>query len=307
MTAIERGPSRADTTSLRRIVVACTDTYGSRAALAWAEADSVLSGRRIVLCRTYPSGTAGALLPPPAAIGPLEIVDPVFAGQVRQLRGRLGADRIEVRIRFGSLVDQLISTTEPTDLLVTEAAPPGTTGLAVTLGAHASATVVAVRPTAPRTTVAGPFAGHVVVGVDGAGRDSGPIRFAFDYAERHGKPLTAVHADEPDGAGLWIDDQFLEIHPLGHTFGLDMLDAAVAAAHANHPRVAIRRAVMHQPATAALVRASAGALLLVVGDRGRGPIARHLLGSVSRHVLTHGRCTVAVVHGAQATPAAAAF
>ncbi|HEY7044863.1 MAG TPA: universal stress protein, partial [Nocardioidaceae bacterium] len=233
-------------------------------------------------------------------------VDPVFARHARQLRDRLGAERVEVCIRFGSLADELTKIAGPTDVLVTQAAPPGTAGLATTLGAHAEATVVAVRPTVARTRVAGPFSGHVVVGVDGAGRDSGPIRFAFDYAARHGKPLTAVHAHEPESDGLWTDDQFMEIHPLGHTFGLDMLDAAVAAAHADYPRVAIRRAVMHQRAADALVHASAGAVLLVVGDRGRGPIARHLLGSVSRRVLSHGRCTVAVVHGAPATPPAPA-
>jgi len=145
--------------------------------------------------------------------------------------------------------------------------------------------------------VAGPFAGHVVVGVDGGARDAGPIRFAFDYAARHGLPVTAVHAHEPGSGGVWADDQFMEVHPLGHEFGLDMLDAAVAAARGEHPDVQVRRAVMRERAGTSLVRASAGAVLLVVGDRGRSAITRHLLGSVSRHVLMRARCTVAVVHG----------
>jgi nucleotide-binding universal stress UspA family protein len=301
MTTSRLAPARSAT---GRIIVASDNTPAGRAALAWAEAECAAdpAGRRLVLCRTYPGRIAGTFLPPSAAIASIELIDPEFARQVHQVRGHLGGERVDVFIRFGDIAYELIAEAGPADLLVTAAPPLGATGLAVTIGAQAGATVVSVRPTPPHMNMSGPFAGHVVVGVDDRGRNAEAIRFAFDYAARHGMPVTAVHAHEPDSGGLWADDKFMEIHPLGHEFGLDLLDAAIATARAEHPDVPVRRAVMRDRAGASLVRGSAGAFLLVVGHRGRSSVVRHLLGSVSRHVLMHARCTVAVVHGGAEHP-----
>lgn len=298
MTANDIAPVRC-TPQIGRIIVACDDSPIGWAALAWAEAECAAGpdDQRLVLCRTYPSRTIGTLLPPPIAMASIELVDPEWARQIHHARTRVGSERVEVIIRLGDVADQLLSIAELSDVLVTAAPTLGSTGLAVIVGAHSGATVVAVRPTAGRTRAPGPFAGHVVVGVDAGGPAAGPILFAFDYAARHGKPVIAVHAaHEPESAGLWTDDTFMELHAWGREFGLEMLDAAIADVHATHPNVPVRRAVMHAPADASLVRASQGAALLVVGDRGRAAITRHLLGSVSRHALMHARCTVAVIH-----------
>jgi nucleotide-binding universal stress UspA family protein len=82
-----------------------------------------------------------------------------------------------------------------------------------------------------------------------------------------------------------------------HAFDLDLLAAALAHAHDAYPDVHVRRFVLREPADQALVSASKGAYLLVVGDRRRGPVARRMFGSVSRHVVRNAHCTVAVVHG----------
>jgi nucleotide-binding universal stress UspA family protein len=66
-------------------------------------------------------------------------------------------------------------------------------------------------------------------------------------------------------------------------------------AHQAYPDVPVRRFVICERAQSALVSASSGAVLLVVGDRGRNAVARRVLGSVSRHVIRQAHCSVAVV------------
>jgi nucleotide-binding universal stress UspA family protein len=58
-------------------------------------------------------------------------------------------------------------------------------------------------------------------------------------------------------------------------------------------------AVMGTPAEA-LLRASTGADLLVVGSRGHGGFSSMLLGSVSMQCALHAPCPVTVVHSPQA-------
>jgi nucleotide-binding universal stress UspA family protein len=89
----------------------------------------------------------------------------------------------------------------------------------------------------------------------------------------------------------------METHLLGPERGLEALDAALDTVRSEYPGVPVRRAVMRARAGKALVHASSGAALLVVGDRRLPAVARRLLGSVSRHVLLSAHCPVAVVHG----------
>ena len=54
--------------------------------------------------------------------------------------------------------------------------------------------------------------------------------------------------------------------------------------------------------TDVLIRASAGADLLVVGSRGHGGFTGMLLGSVSEHVVAHAQCPVLVIRHSASAP-----
>jgi nucleotide-binding universal stress UspA family protein len=300
MTIIEGNPATVDrTVRTGRTVVACDGTPAGWEAVAWAESDCAAGppGRRLVLCRVYRGSAAGTFLPPVPAIATLELFDPQFTRQIRHVRDRLGSELVDIAIHVGNPVDQLIGEAGPRDLVVVAAPPLGSTVLATTVTAHAPGTVVAVRPTSNRRAGTDwPFSGHVIVGIDHTDRDGGPLRFAFDYAARHRKPVMAVHAAERDPDGVWVDERLMETHLVGSEPGLEALDAALDAVRPDYPDVPVRRAVLRARAGKALVHASSGAALLVVGDRRRPVVACRLLGSVSRHVLVSAHCTVAIVH-----------
>jgi len=298
MTTIDMTPTPIDPdTGTRRIVVACDDSPAGWSAVGWAEEDAAVQPySRLVLCRVYRGRAAGTIMPPIPAFGTLELFDPQFTRQIRQARQRLGSEHVEVAIRVGDTVTQIAKEAKAGDLVVIAAPPLGSTVFATSVTAHTSATVVAVRPTSVRRTkTEWPFSGHVIVGVGDGERDSAPIRFAFDHAARHGMPVIAVHAAERDSDGAWVDDRLMETHLLGDAHALHVLDAALDSARRDYPEVPVRRAVMRAPADKALVHASSGAYMLVVGDRRRPVLVGRLLGSVSRHALIAAHCTVAVV------------
>jgi len=70
---------------------------------------------------------------------------------------------------------------------------------------------------------------------------------------------------------------------------------AVARLADKHPDVPVSPHFSRRDPARTLVEASTGARLVVVGSRGRGGFTGLLLGSVSRHLLHHAACPVAVL------------
>ncbi|WP_327002192.1 universal stress protein [Dactylosporangium sp. NBC_01737] len=161
------------------------------------------------------------------------------------------------------------------------------------LAAHGACPVVVVRGDG---RAGGPEAGRVLVGVDGSHDTDRAMRFAFEQASFRGAGLTAVHTYVwPGSTGPG------DILPLVYDED-DLRDderrlfaEAVAGWTDKFPDVDVRWCNVRGGAAGVLTRLSHGAELLVVGSRGRGSFTGLLLGSVSRAMLHHAACPVAVV------------
>ncbi|MEN3533627.1 universal stress protein [Microbispora sp. ZYX-F-249] len=135
--------------------------------------------------------------------------------------------------------------------------------------------------------------GLIVVGLDGSDEAEAALTYAFEEARLRSCRLLGlyawqlpVHAYAPEIA-YDIDEvrQAQEQH----------VAAVLATYRQRYPDVdAEMRAVCGHPVPV-LVEAGEKADLLVVGSRGHGAIGSVVLGSVSRAVLHHARCPVAVV------------
>lgn len=143
-------------------------------------------------------------------------------------------------------------------------------------------------------------AGSVVVGVDGSAHAERAVAWAAEHAERHHRPLALVHAEDPFSTanGVWLSSAGIDPVTLRREIeeaGEALLDRAATTARSEHPLLDVVTAYRPSDPRQALITASAEAATIVVGSRGRGPLASLLLGSVSTAVVKHAACPVAVV------------
>jgi len=162
------------------------------------------------------------------------------------------------------------------------------------VAAHADVPVVVTRG----TTATGAWrARPVVVGIDGSAVSESAIAFAFRAAAVRGEGLVVVHAwAQPDP---FVDEAYavLSESATRQTEARLAVSESLAGWRDKYPDVAVTQVIADgHPVEALLAEASdVDAALLVVGSRGRGGFTGLLLGSVSRGVLHHATCPVAVV------------
>jgi nucleotide-binding universal stress UspA family protein len=152
----------------------------------------------------------------------------------------------------------------------------------------------------PVTVVREPAGGEsVVVGTDGSTAADTAVAFAFDEADRRGVPVLVVHSWEPPvppwraGTATHATDELAAAHTrLVHDWVRPWRD--------KHPDVPVEIRVTPQRPAAALVAASAGASLTVVGSRGHGGFTGLLLGSVSQQLIHHAASPVVVTRHTEA-------
>jgi nucleotide-binding universal stress UspA family protein len=138
---------------------------------------------------------------------------------------------------------------------------------------------------------------RIVVGVDGSESSVQALRWAGRLAELTGAAIEAVIAwDLPPfyGVGGWTPP-LEELYP--DDLARQAIDEAVSKAFDGKPPVEIGTRVEHGPPARVLIDASAGASLLVVGNRGHSALAEAVLGSVSLACAHHAACPVTIIHG----------
>lgn len=138
---------------------------------------------------------------------------------------------------------------------------------------------------------------RIVVGTDGSEGSIAAIRWALTQADVTGADLEVIVAWDFDAKSArrfdpaWaMDAEHLSSD--ARTIGENALAAALDG-RSRPDRVRVE--TVQGPAALALVERSRGAVLLVVGARGRGGFANLLLGSVSAACVRHATCPVLVV------------
>jgi nucleotide-binding universal stress UspA family protein len=282
-----------------RVAVGVDGSDRGWAALLWACEASDRPDASLTICSARP---VRGPVQPIADIASMELFDPIFARHVHAVRDRLGGHRVDVRLPVGDPASALLDLADHSDLLVlggSAQVPRGLRSTVVTrVAARTTAPLVVVRPLPvhPQSRL---FAGHVVVGVDGTGDCRPAIRFAFEYAKRHHRPLAAVHVASAPPDDFWFDETVLETHFGTVPAPMALLAAEIEPVARAFPDGAVKRVVCPGHPVAALRRAAGGAYLLVLGRRrgGTGPVLR--FGSVAHAFAADAAGVVAIVPGEQ--------
>jgi nucleotide-binding universal stress UspA family protein len=142
-----------------------------------------------------------------------------------------------------------------------------------------------------------PFAGRIVVGMDGSEGSRKAINWAVGEAKVRGRGITLTHAILPMGAssafGVAVPPRLDLIEDM-HKGAIEELTKL--AADLDYPDVDV--VVEIGTPSALLLAASDTAELLVLGSRGRGGFTSLLLGSVGSQVAAHANCPVIVMRDA---------
>lgn len=143
------------------------------------------------------------------------------------------------------------------------------------------------------------LAPRIVVGVDGSSSAKRALVWGHFMARTTGSVLEAVTAWQNPSSWTGIADDWDPV-----TEARAMLTACCAEVLGDDQPPDLRLTVLEGPATAALLSASAGARMLILGSRGHGGFAGLLLGSVSAACAEHAACPTLIIHGDDLPPGA---
>ena len=138
----------------------------------------------------------------------------------------------------------------------------------------------------------------IVVGVDGSPASNAAVSWAAREAVLRQTPLTLIHVVNP-GPSPWAQTPLLDEFAVWQkNEGRRILADALKIARDNaidSPGISIESELMRSETVPTLVDLSREAKLVVVGNEGRGALARAVLGSVTSSLIRRAHCPVAVI------------
>lgn len=285
------------------IVVGTDGSPASDRAMTWALEESAHRGVPLRIVHAFDLPPYGVYLTAEGATGGS------FRDEAQQLldqareRAHTAAPEqtVTTQLHLGTPAGALIAESREAGMVVVGARGRGgfsellTGSVAMQTATHAHCPAVIV-PEPQRSPGDADAAGTAVVGVDGSPASMDALRFAFESASARGLGLTAMT--------VW----HIPAMATGHVIPPAPADPTAIAEHARqvladslggwtekYPDVDVTQSAVEGHAARELARAAQGAELLVVGSRGRGGFQGLLLGSVSRALVHHTPCPLAVV------------
>lgn len=261
------------------IVVGVDGSEGAAVALRWAADEARVRGADLVAVLAWDSTDFDAA----AAL------DAMLSAALGPTMARDVARRPVRDVPFAALLD----ASEDADMLVVGARGLG--GFRGLLLGSVSLHCVhhAAVPTAVVRDVPARASGRIVVGMSASPAAAEVVlRWAVDEARRRRASLSVVHAYPPLGPGGPFSAQSIDPSIVARA-----AERAVRAAvsEIDTEGVEVTPMIVCNSAAGAVIEASAGADLVIVGSRGLGATRRLLLGSVATQVVHHAPVPVVVV------------
>lgn len=290
--------------SSNEIIVGVDGAAPSRTALRWASLEAARREAELVVLLAYHWRVPGAaaILGPDLEQAAQDQAELIVAEAVAEARAIAPNMAVRGQAVLGDPAPVLIHAARDGALIVVgsrgqhgfAAALLGSVSQQVALHAHGPVAVVRGK--------AEPAEGPVVVGFDGSPGADEALRTAFDEASLRDQRLTVVQAltTTPPSMPVTLPPLTYNKETIRMAAQSD-LERALAPWKVKYPEVTVAaRVVMGNPSRA-LIAASQGAQLIVVGTRGHGGFAGLLLGSVGLHLLHHAECPLLVARPQRTT------
>lgn len=272
------------------IAVATNDSPQSRAAVEWAARRAASADLPLVILNVVDDRWVAEPVPWTGELVKRgETLVETAAGRVK---GKVPAE-ITTKVLEGGVSGSLRKYSTQASMLVVGSGAPHLGGSLTDRALQVAA--AAKCPVAVIGVMEAEGGQGVVVGVDGSEESTQAVAFAAAEADREGQELTVVYAIwEPD---KWVDSGALTQSLTQRIEDEEqmVLSETVSGLREDYPDLVVHRILdtKREPAEA-LVKAAAGAKLLVVGSRGRGGFKRLLLGSTAHAVLTQLPCPTVI-------------
>jgi nucleotide-binding universal stress UspA family protein len=139
----------------------------------------------------------------------------------------------------------------------------------------------------------------VLICVDGSAASHAAVAWGAREAILRRLPITLMHAIPPVIVGwpvgqLYADMPEWQVENAQHAIDLGHKTLRASLGESESPET--HTEVVYSSVVPALINASKGASMIVVGSQGLGALGRLLLGSVTTGLLHHAHCPVAVIH-----------